>query len=232
MDGIPPSRTARLAQRCAPKNDGPSSVYYYERALAEHRAAITRDPTQIHALAGYADTFWEWWLTRLRSDGLAGPPPDVAEQAERYARQALALSRTHADVMTQATARASRGRVLLAMGQYMQAIEELKPALAAFETAHGTTTPHPIALEMRWDLAQAYRCAINDDRRTAGSLPDQHQFLYKKAADLLTSIRHDEATQGVPAYQREPSLLDVERGPLVCGGDSFQQTGMESSGLF
>jgi tetratricopeptide (TPR) repeat protein len=231
MDVSPTNRTARLAQRCAPKNSVLSSVYYYRLALDEYRAAITRDPTQIQALTGYADTFWEWWLNRPRSDALAGPTLAMAEQAERYARQAFALSRTQSDIMTQATTRASRGRVLLAIGQSMKAIEELEPALAAFETTHGATTPHPIVQEMRWDLAQAYRCAVNNDRGGGGLLHDRHQSLHKKAEDLLTSIQHDEAIQEFQAYQREPSLLDVKRGLLVCGWDYFQKKGMEPSGL-
>ena len=116
---------------------------YYRFAMEEYEKAIQLDSTNVHALNGYAYTFWERrvrWPTAQFPDA---PHFTEAQQAEKYARQAVKLATGKLGLQLEAMTRSTLGEVLLGQARPEEAIEELQKAIAI-------APQHPFFDEMRW----------------------------------------------------------------------------------
>ncbi len=186
---------------------------YYAAALREYEEAIKLSPSSVDALNGYAYTFWQW---RLRYPLAVGdgrrPTLEVGTRAEAAARKAVALVAGRVPPPAEAMSRGTLGEVLLGLSRPEEAIEQLEKALTF-------TTDHASYDEIRWDLAQAYKCAsVNDEIR---KLPvSRIRDLRVKAARHLEIIRGHENERGLAVFSSKPSLLDPGTHQDVCTRDA------------
>ena len=165
---------------------------YYRLALAEYQRAIDCAPTNTDALNSYAYTFWSW-----RSLLPATPTdPDVASNAEKYARLAVRLAAGGKSHTRGAILRSTLGEVLLGEGKVDDAIAELekaeKVAAGELQKADQALFRHAYFNEIRWDLAQAYQCKDRDTTR---------------ASSELNEIMETEKTRETQPYSEVPDLL-------------------------
>ncbi len=152
----------------------------YLLALNEYQEAIDLDPTHIEALTGYAMTFGEWRMQLSTSTDPDGPGLAIAQRAEAYARQGVALVTDKLDPVTEAMVRYALGKVLFAQARPTEAVKEL-------ETAVSLAASHSTAYEIRRELAQACLCAASTNRR--GAPEESVQALEARAVGLLMKIR-------------------------------------------
>ena len=203
LEGDPAARV-QLA-RALRKKGSRKRVGYYALALREYKAALRMDSANLEALSGYAYTFWLWRINAPSARPPNGPGPDVAHDAERYARRILRLVRGNVTPSTEASYQSTLGEVLLGQGRVHEAIQVLKEAYA---NAPRSTQYDAIP----YDLAQAYLEA-DFDKVDLGLAPDEDSAGDKGVA-LLTEIWAKQKQQEDFAY-KEAELLDP-RPLLAC----------------
>jgi tetratricopeptide (TPR) repeat protein len=186
---------------------------YYRLALNEfHQAAYGESkPTavntyQFDAMNGYAYTFWQWRLNAPK-ESAEYLSSDDAEWAETYARQALLLAANKPKYI-QAMARSTLGEVLLALARPNEAIEVLHEALMQ-------APRHPLFNEIRWDLAQAYICAAENDTQASVPFKDA-RGRGQQALPLLKGIRQDEQEREFRPFADWPTLINPAFYQPVC----------------
>ena len=168
----------QLREKARGLSDPRVAVAYYRMAIEAYEAAITLAPNDVAALNGYAYTFWQWRLAMDASQD--SPGRDVATLAEAYARRAARLAEGKRPRYEEMSVRSTLGEVLLGRGRPREAVEVLEGL--------GPLPANARYAEMRWDLAQAYLCAAEDDvTARAGDIA----LASKKAA-----ARFDENPQG------------------------------------
>jgi tetratricopeptide (TPR) repeat protein len=192
-------------------NDHPGvGARNYLLALHEYQEAINLDPTHIEALTGYALAFGEWRMQLSTSADPDGPGLAIAQRAEAYARQGVALVTDKLDPVTEAMVRYALGKVLLAQARPTEAVKEL-------ETAVSLAASHSTAYEIRRELAQACLCAASINLR--GAPEASVQALEARAVGLLMEIRgrgltRESRLNGAHAYatgsSRVMSVCDAE----------------------
>jgi tetratricopeptide (TPR) repeat protein len=190
----------------------------YAKPIDEYQKAIDLDPDNVEALTGYADTFWEWQVSRSTARSVNGPDVATADRAEMYALRAVALVDGDADPITEALTRATLGKVLLARGRSTGAVRELGAAVAKLETSVARPPAHPRFHEVHWALAHAYRCVPFDDgwSRWAGT---DVRTLETQAFDLLAKIRQSESGRELRPYT---AAFEPWR-PLLCSPESMRR---------
>jgi len=186
---------------------------YYRLTLNEfHQAAYGESkPTavnqyQFDAMNGYAYTFWQWRL-KAPKESAEYLSSDDAEWAETYARQALLLAANKPETI-QAMARSALGEVLLALARPNEAIEVLHEALEQ-------APRHSLFNEIRWDLAQAYICAAENDKQAHVPLKDA-RGRGQQALPLLKGIRQDEQKREFRPFTDLRTLIDLGFYQPVC----------------
>jgi tetratricopeptide (TPR) repeat protein len=193
-----------------------SAPNYFHLAIQEFERAIALDPADVDSLNGYAYTFWQWRYNFPSEQSPKGPGPAIAHQAEQHARQAVRLAEGKASLATEVMVRSTLGEVLLAQARPHEAIEVL-------ETARATLPKHALFDEIRWDLAQAYLCAKENDVRL--SRLDEHVRLFRnQAIPLLGQIEESERKREVQPFSNQPQRLDPARYQLVCLWASAEKT--------
>jgi tetratricopeptide (TPR) repeat protein len=171
-------------------------------ALKEYEQAVLRDPANTDARNGYAYRFWQWQYAAAQRKV---QPPDlaVAVRAEEFAREAVRLSDvTGESVSHRALLQSTFGEVLLAQGRSHEAIGVLRKAK--------TLAPKHTAFDqVRWDLAQADRCAVAADRARSSLRPAiEAEILQnmKEATELGAVLDADDRLRESPGVEGTRSL--------------------------
>jgi tetratricopeptide (TPR) repeat protein len=199
----------------------------YSMALAEYEKVITLDPTNIEALTGYANTFWEWQVNRFVAEDLNGPDSETEVDAEVYALRAVALVNAKPDPLAEGMTHSALGKVLLVQTRSTEAVRQLEAAIGRLEEVVGFAGSHPEFHEAHWALVQATRC-VAVDGRMAGHLKKEHvQVLEKRAADLTAKIRQLELGREFRPYTE---LLD-RWGLSVCNPEPGRRNMLHADNL-
>jgi tetratricopeptide (TPR) repeat protein len=188
---------------------------FFRAAFDALQSAIDLDPENLEALNEYAYAYRVWRLHQPALDADERGSEQVATRAERYARKAVRLAPMRTNERYTSLVLSTLGEVLLARNRPHEAIESLEQALALLKQAHNQAAYD----EVRWDLAQAYRCAEhededeNDARRSEGRGPTRRcQGLPQKMSELLTEIRNNESWR-----EAQPFVVgDLEPAPSGC----------------
>lgn len=150
---------------------------YYQAAITEYKKAIDSDPMYHEALNGYAYTYWVFRL-QFPEAGLESLGPQFNETLPAYyANKALHLARVQQDQELEVIYGSTLAEVLLAQGQPQRALQillELEPNIPE----------NYMFDQVRWDLAQAYLCAIDEKH--------SREKMEKKAEAYLNTIREHE----------------------------------------
>ena len=206
----------KILNRCTQKGEVPASAHYYQKASEEYAKAITYNDTHFDALIGYANTFWEWWIHWPPSLHLTGPSDHEAALAERYARRAVILASTQADLFAHAMVQSILGKVLLARGRSEMAIEQLQQALKQLQqTPHGAAQ-HPTVGEVRRSLLFAHRCTIDHYQRVGLDAAAQVKISKEQIIELQEEIRQIEHRELLQADNGRLSLFDYTIEGLMC----------------
>ncbi|HUP43338.1 MAG TPA: protein kinase, partial [Thermoanaerobaculia bacterium] len=156
-----------------------------ERAAAQFREALRRDPALAPAEAGLAEALLRRFEER--------PNAALLEEADRHARRALALD------PALGPARVALARVARARGRPGSAIEELQEVIPSLSQPDGAYRELAAAYEQMGDLEQAERSL-----RLAVSSGEESWLNWNRlGALLLRGGRYDEARQ---ALQRAAEL--------------------------
>jgi tetratricopeptide (TPR) repeat protein len=182
---------------------------YYRLALAEYRRALALEPTNVLALNGYGDTFWNW---RLKWPGSKEPTFAMARQAESYARNAVTLTTTQGSWL-EPTVRSTLAEVLLAQARSHEALRVLQHVIDSLAPRHSVYD------EVRWALAEANICAAIEDEQTRPGEQRHISALRDRAASLLEDIRRSEQIREDRPFTQEPHALDPARSQLTCHRD-------------
>jgi tetratricopeptide (TPR) repeat protein len=184
----------------------------YGQAIAEYDLALACDPSSMDALTGYGYTFWEWQYRCGGGANCRRPDSEVAHRAERYAHRAITMHFDHAASSNQAILLSTLGEVLLGQARPHEAYEHLEKAVAC-------APEHALYNEVRWDLAQAYLCAGNNDSESWSKDKDAQaraQTLKGKAIPLFKFIQDKEQYREEQPFLRNPDCLDPSRSQSAC----------------
>src|SRR4029077_1854805 len=175
--------------------------------LQEYDSAVEMSPSNLEALNMYAYTFWSWRRRVPAKKPPAGPEPEIALKAERYARQAVRMARDNVTKADETAYLSTLGEVLLGQGRVEEARDVLAQTIAKL--------PQRAAFdEIRWDLAQADLCARSTNDILKLGLDGQ--TLLKDAVTQLKVIRGHAQGRENSEYSGLPESLDGEYALPVC----------------
>jgi tetratricopeptide (TPR) repeat protein len=168
--------------------------FYYQRAFGAFEAALEAEPESSGAAYQFAYLFRVWSLGDARSRMDATAYRTLATRAEKYARIAAAKAPKHDEnVWSWSMYVSTLGEVLLSRGRPHEAISVLErvvdrvPRQAQYN-------------ELRWDLAQAYRCAAQEDESNMAVSHSHRALPEVQASTLEEEIRHLEARRQLQKY--------------------------------